>query len=414
MNKIPAASFLALLLSVAAMPAIAQENVTYSINLGNQNSNIGRCAVNVGIDGVGAIDLVASAPNYAVSFNIPASQNKNHLVKVKGIIKWGLPPNNAPACSVDGEIYINQIILDEWKPINEKFAGTESLRCVNLGVRRVNESIDGSPASQKLFLRPSDSTSKKIFEVCDELLTVPLEKNVACDVTDGKVKSVCDEDFFSPTNPNRKLSFEAALYARLEGQEVRRGLWETTAAHAARAERQAKEDEQRRLREEERQKIAKQREEREAWLKTPAGKKYLAEEDAKRRKAEEERQKAEAAEKARLTKEFPYYAEISCGWGGSNFPVYACFSRDHGSMEITNGSDYGLYKLLQVANGLIPNTVRSPDTSVMQINLRRKFKIRARNGKEKWIMGIKIIDRSSGAIVFQKQVDQFGIIAIEN
>jgi hypothetical protein len=292
-------SIVAASLVTFGVSGIAQEMVSYSIKLGEQNSNLGRCAVNVEIAGIGDIDIVAAAPNYVVTFSIPAAQNRNHSVIVKGKGKWGIPPNNAPACAVDGQILINQLILDEWKPIKEKFAGTESLRCLNLGLSRIGERIDGPAASEKLYIRPTDQKSKTIFDACDSLLAEPLKNDVPCNLTEPKVKSVCEEHYFSERNPNRRLKIDAALYAILEGQQVKRGLWETNDAKAARAEQQRKDDERRRAQEEERERLAKQREEREAWLRTAEGKKFLADEAIKAARAREEADRQAAAEKAR-------------------------------------------------------------------------------------------------------------------
>ncbi len=283
----------ACLLLFSSTCVFSQEAMGYSITLGNQTSNIGRCAVNLKIAGIGDIDIIANAPDYSVSFNIPANQKKNHLLKVKGVIKFGIPPNNAPACSVNGEIFLNQIILDEWKPIKEKFDGTDSLRCVNFGLTKMNEINDGLASTDKLFIRPSDVISKKIFDLCDQLLAEPLKKNVTCDLIDGKTKSFCDEDYFSTSNPNRKLKLQEAVIARLDGQQVNKGLWETISAQESRAELRRKQDD-------ERLKITKQKEEREAWLKTADGKKFLAEEEAKRKQAELEQEKQEREKQARL------------------------------------------------------------------------------------------------------------------
>lgn len=286
-------TFFACLLLVSSTSVFSQESIQYSINLGNQTTSIGRCAVNLKIAGVGDIDIVATAPNYVINFAVPANLNKNHLIKIKGTVKFGLPPNNAPACSVNGEIFVNQIILDEWKPIKDKFAGTESLRCANFGFAKMNEINDGLASTDKLFIRPSDVVTKKIFDACDQLLAEPLKKNISCDLVDGKTKTFCDEDYFSSSNPNRKLTLQEAVSASLDGQQVKRGLWETISAQESRADLKRKQ-------EAERFKITKQKEEREAWLKTADGKKFLLEEDAKRKQAEIEQEKQEREKQARI------------------------------------------------------------------------------------------------------------------
>ena len=152
---------------------------------------------------------------------------------------------------------------------------------------------------------------------------------------------------------------------------------------------------------------------RRRFLESPEGKKYLVDEEVKRKKAEDERLKSEATERARIVKEFPFYAVISCGIGSGHMTITACFSGDYGSLEIRNGSEYGLYKIVQIANRMIPNSNEQGEGLI--VNLRNNFEINARNGESKnIILGVKIIQRNTGNIVFQKQVDNFGSIRIKN
>jgi hypothetical protein len=150
---------------------------------------------------------------------------------------------------------------------------------------------------------------------------------------------------------------------------------------------------------------------RRRFLETPEGKKFLADEAAKEKKAEQDRIKVEAAEKARIAKEFPYYAVISCGIGTGHMTITACFSGDYGSLEIRNGNDYGLYKIVQIANRMIPNAKEQRDGLV--VDLRSNFEINARNGESKnIILGVKIVQRNTGNVLFQKQVDNFGSVKV--
>jgi hypothetical protein len=402
---------LAIFISVSG-PSFGQEAVTYSITLGDQNSNSGRCAVNVEIEGIGDTVIIASAPNYVVNFSIPVGQNKNHVVKVKGTIKWGIPPNNAPACSVDGQILINQLILDEWRPIKERFSGTDSLRCVNMGLSRIKELNDGSATSERLYIRPADPRVSKIFDACDRLLAEPLRRNVPCSVNEPRVKTSCDEAFFSETSPGRRLALDSALYALLDGQQIKKGLWETEAAQAARAEQQRNEEERRRAQEAERQRIAKQREEREAWLKTAEGKKFIAEEEAKRKKAEESRRQEAVAAAARMAREYPYYAVITCGMQNQHINIIACFSGRHvgTELEIKNGGEYNLYQVQDLMGG---NVGRETGDGFI-IDLRQSFQLKAQNSADNLILGIKIFKRGGDEVVFQKKVSKFGVISVRN
>ncbi len=156
-----------------------------------------------------------------------------------------------------------------------------------------------------------------------------------------------------------------------------------------------------------------EREVQRKWLETPEGKKHLAEEAIKEKKAEQDRLKAEFALKERMTREFPYFAVITCGVGGAHIHITACIRSDYGSLEVRNGSDYGLYKIFQVMNMQVPNAKETREGYV--IDLRRNFEIIARNGEENnVIMGVKIIDRVSNKVVFQKQTDKFGTIRVGN
>ena len=154
-------------------------------------------------------------------------------------------------------------------------------------------------------------------------------------------------------------------------------------------------------------------EKRKLWLQSTEGKNWTNQQIAQAKREEEARKKLAAEENARVAKEFPFYAVISCGTGQGNMGILACFSYEYGSLEVRNGSDYGLYKIAQIASGVIPNANEQNEGLV--INLRNSFEINARNGDSAAIiMEIKIIRRSSGATVFQKQVDQFGSIRIKN
>jgi hypothetical protein len=363
----------------------------YSITLGGQNSNLGRCAVNVEIEGVGNTDIIAYAPNYVVNFLISGEQNKNHLVKVKGTIKWGFPPNNAPACSVDGQILINQLILDEWRPIKERLSGTELLRCVNLGLSRIDELIEGPATSVRLYVRPADPRISKIFEACNSLLAEPLRRNVPCIANETGVKTHCDEAFFSEANPSGRLALDGALYALLDGQQVKKRLWETEAAEADRVERQRK------------------REERDAWLKTEQGKKFLAEEDAKRKRAEENRRQEAAAAAARIEREYPYYAVITCGMQNQHLNIIACFSGRflRTELELKNGDEYNLYQVQDLMGG----NVGQETGDGFIIDLRQSFRLVAQNSADNLILGIKIFKRRDNEVVFEKKVSQFGVIS---
>jgi hypothetical protein len=158
--------------------------------------------------------------------------------------------------------------------------------------------------------------------------------------------------------------------------------------------------------------IAEENERRKKWEESPEGKRALAEAEIKQKQQQEERVKAEAAEKNKIAKEFPYFAVISCGTGLRHLNTMACFSSNLTSLEIKNGGEYGLYKIMQIANRMIPNSKEQNEGLI--INLRSSYEIKVQNGSDSdsLILGVKIFQRSSNKLLFQKQVDRFGVIYV--
>jgi hypothetical protein len=290
-KKILAIIFYGIFLHANAQNNTAQN---YSIVMGNLNAPEGRCGVSVEIDGAGKFEKIAVAPQYIVDLTLNSSENRK--IKVKGIIKWGIPPNNAPACQVNGEISINSLILDEWKPIKDRLSGTPALTCINIGVEYYGEKIEGPPDYSRLYLRVKDARSSKIFETCDKILPIQLRENVSCELNNGAGKSICNEGYYNASQTSgQRLTFNQAIVASLKGDEIKRGAWETKEAEFNRNSKVAKQ-------EEERQRLAKERADRDKWLESPEGKRYIAEEDAKRKKQQQDQLKAEELKKAEAEK----------------------------------------------------------------------------------------------------------------
>ena len=157
-------------------------------------------------------------------------------------------------------------------------------------------------------------------------------------------------------------------------------------------------------------------ESREKWLQSPEGKKYTAEQIAIAKKQAEENRRTKAIEdankaieNAKLAKEFPYYAVISCGMNGQHINILACFGGDvQTEIELANGSNYGLYKIYQISN------LGQQTREGMVINLRKSFNLKAQNSHEMLVLGVKVFNRATNQIVFQKQVARFGVISVRN
>tara|TARA_B110000003_G_scaffold112055_1_gene114689 strand:+ start:563 stop:1702 length:1140 start_codon:yes stop_codon:yes gene_type:complete len=127
------------------------------------------------------------------------------------------------------------------------------------------------------------------------------------------------------------------------------------------------------------------------------------------RREEEAKRKAEIAAAA-LAKEFPYYVVMSCGFNGSHMNILACFSGDYSdtNLELTNGSDYGLYQIQQLSS------LGKETNEGLVINLRSTFSLTAQNASDNLILGAKVYSRASGQVVFQKQVAKYGSILVSN
>lgn len=141
---------------------------------------------------------------------------------------------------------------------------------------------------------------------------------------------------------------------------------------------------------------------RQRWLQSPEGQKYQAEQAALEKQAE-------AAEQARLLRDFPYFAVITCEINGSNFSAFGCFDgKVQTQLELRNGNDYNLYQAYQL------NQIGQQKSSGLVINLKSSFSLKAQNSSFNSILGVKIVNRSSGEIAFQKKVGTYGVISIRN
>jgi hypothetical protein len=108
----------------------------------------------------------------------------------------------------------------------------------------------------------------------------------------------------------------------------------------------------------------------------------------------------------------PYYGVITCGMMGRHIAMMHCLE-EYGSLEIKNGSEYGLYKFKDLVYTGIPNAKEGKEG--LKINLRSNFSITARNHTETdMVLGIKIYERSSNKILYEKKVSNMGIIKVTN
>lgn len=128
------------------------------------------------------------------------------------------------------------------------------------------------------------------------------------------------------------------------------------------------------------------------------------------KKADQDKEAAEKQKQAKTSKEFPYYALITCGMGWNHLNTLVCFSGEHvgTEIEIRNGPEYGMYKVYDIFK-LGRETGKG-----LEINLRQKFELKVQNADDSLILGVRVYERASGKMLFQKQVGKFGVIGVSN
>lgn len=174
--------------------------------------------------------------------------------------------------------------------------------------------------------------------------------------------------YLEPSRLSRLQTAAASTEERLEKQQLD--------AEQARAKRQ---DEERK---------------RQEFLNSPEGKKQIAKE-----------QDEERLRQKQFAKDFPFYAVVTCG---GHFPVHACFSGPvNTELELRNGNDYKMYTLVDIMQ--IPQ-----NQSGISFNLRNKFELKMQNSDDTLILNLKIYNRTTNAIVFEKSAARFGVIRISN
>jgi hypothetical protein len=132
----------------------------------------------------------------------------------------------------------------------------------------------------------------------------------------------------------------------------------------------------------------------------------IAEED---RRAEEEADRRRA-EKARA---FPYIAVFTCGMGDRHINILACFaaagsSRVDTELRITTGNATKIYKAYNLRQ------VGQERQDGFYIELPEHFGLVAQNSHDSLILGLKIVARASGEILYQNQAARFDVVSVSN
>ncbi len=114
----------------------------------------------------------------------------------------------------------------------------------------------------------------------------------------------------------------------------------------------------------------------------------------------------EERERIQYAKEYPFYAEVACA--DNNIPVYACFSgRTKTELELRNGNEYKMYQLADIMQ-------MQGGGRGLSFDLRKNFQITMQNSSDSLILNLKIYNRVTNAIIFEKSASRFGVIKISN
>jgi len=121
-----------------------------------------------------------------------------------------------------------------------------------------------------------------------------------------------------------------------------------------------------------------------------------------------------AAQKKRqdeYAKKYPFIAILTCGLG-RHANIYICFAggknRVDTELKLRNG---GLSRVYKVFN--LGDAGQERDDG-FHIDLENSFELQVQNAHEHAVLGLKIINRTSGRTVFQDQAGHFGVIRARN
>ena len=133
-----------------------------------------------------------------------------------------------------------------------------------------------------------------------------------------------------------------------------------------------------------------------------AEKKAKAKKDAQAKKQREE-----------FAKNYPYEAILSCGYNGSHINIAACFVRDgkYGAeteLEITNGTAYNMYKSYQLRQA------GKETNRGLIIPLKKAFSIKAQNSSKNLLLNLKVRDKKTGKLLFEKSASKYRMISLRN
>ncbi len=144
-----------------------------------------------------------------------------------------------------------------------------------------------------------------------------------------------------------------------------------------------------------------------------SAKAYRQAENARRAAEQRAREQAAAVQAAEKAKAFPYIAIFTCGMGNGHINILACFasqgsSRVDTELKLTNGEESEMFKAYTLSRA------GKEQRDGFYIDLRERFSILAQNSHDSLILGLKVVDRVSGKVLYQNQAARFGVLGIAN
>lgn len=397
-------------------------------------TSVDQCTISISSGSIESTrELIRQQNNNPIYLKFSRPPNKNEEITIKGS-SGRAEGEYYQGCEIRGTLTINHIILLQWadSSIDEKclVAGHNYY-----GIKNIDAEISSNKylkEDSELLIPISSDLGRKIVSSCqlisraEEILSTP----TPCRINENgrETASKCNGYLVDTSDGSVALPLAEAFTRLMDGKPVELKEVEAEQSRKERLARMAEIEEQRRLalaadeakkraEEVERQRIeneraekAKAQEEREKWLNSPAGKRYLAEEAAKQKRAEEEAKKQLLAERRRIAKEYPYYALISCEIQGMHMSIYNCLFNEHikTTIKLRNGEQEDIFQIYDVAR------LGKETSDGLKVRLRRSFALQTQNASEHFIMGVKIFDAINENILFQRKSSKYERIAVKN
>lgn len=458
-----------LLLTISTNFAFAQ---TQTAVLGQKNQikfsipnviNLNKCNIEVTLPNQQKVGVEVEGPQFMASLEFTPQQLGNNFIQWEGKMKFqGL--NTVFLCPGSGNIQVQvnantEQITQQW---NQYFSrvSEEIGECVKVGMDLSQIKYQSLADPNAILTGPDDAKLKPIYDKCDNFAkqTQP-RKAVPCTKENlNNLKTICDGVYGERQSDGQLkiINRARAIQLNFEGRQWTVDYIENAEALATRLKQEEEKDKankeaeekDRKLKESpeykrqqaelERKRIA---EEKAAALRAQKEeaeleRKRIAEEKAAALKAKKEREEYERAEKERaqrekaaeeakraleekqrleFAKEFPYYAEITCGANfSSGIPVYSCFfgrNNVNTELEIRNGTEYKMYTAGEIINS---RNLLIKNGTLMRINLRQKFDLKVQNSSDSLVMNLKIYNRANQQLVYEKSATQYGVIRASN